>query len=128
LELGVSYKMFERYIAAAQSTRKSWHPASDPVSWNRYLILIKAYTAIEVVVVMAMVIYTFDVLNRSIHEKRAHVAHIGSLLGYLCRLEEEAGHFVLAAFLSFLLASGVLSRGAIVLAQEVRGPRERRAV
>jgi hypothetical protein len=32
-------------------------PASDPVSWNRYLILIKAYTAIEVVV-MAMVIYT----------------------------------------------------------------------
>jgi hypothetical protein len=31
--------------------------ASDPVSWNRYLILIKAYTAIEVVV-MAMVIYT----------------------------------------------------------------------
>jgi hypothetical protein len=52
----VSYKMFERYIAAASKTRK--HPASDPVSWNRYLILIKAYTAIEVVVVMAMVIYT----------------------------------------------------------------------
>jgi hypothetical protein len=53
----VSYKMFERYIAAASKHEKS-HPASDPVSWNRYLILIKAYTAIEVVVVMAMVIYT----------------------------------------------------------------------
>jgi hypothetical protein len=53
----VSYKMFERYIAAA-SKKNHGAPASDPVSWNRYLILIKAYTAIEVVVVMAMVIYT----------------------------------------------------------------------
>jgi hypothetical protein len=55
----VSYKMFERYIAAASKNEKIMaHPASDPVSWNRYIILIKAYTAIEVVVVMAMVIYT----------------------------------------------------------------------
>jgi hypothetical protein len=55
----VSYKMFERYIAAASKHEKIMaHPASDPVSWNRYLILIKAYTAIEVVVVMAMIIYT----------------------------------------------------------------------
>jgi hypothetical protein len=53
----VSYKMFERYIAAASKHEKSWQHHSDPVSWNRYLILIKAYTAIEVVV-MAMVIYT----------------------------------------------------------------------
>jgi hypothetical protein len=45
----VSYKMFERYIAAASSEKIMAHP---PVSWNRYLILIKAYTAIEVVVVM----------------------------------------------------------------------------
>jgi hypothetical protein len=52
----VSYKMFERYIAAASKHENHGAPASDPVSWNRYLILIKAYTAIEVV--MAMIIYT----------------------------------------------------------------------
>lgn len=55
----ISCKMFQKYIAAASKHEKIMaHPASDPVSWNRYLMLVKAYAAIEVIVVMAMITYT----------------------------------------------------------------------
>jgi hypothetical protein len=58
--------------------------------------------------------------------KKERMSRILDPLGYLVqsRLEEEACHFVLAAFLSFLLGFSV-ARRQCHLRQEVRGPREK---